>query len=653
MAKKYWGFDTKNIDKSVRPQDDFYQYANGAWLKKAKIPATESRWGSFTMLRHKTDNHLRAIIKDVLKNKSAKPGSPEQLVRDLYQAASDMKTRNTRGAKPLVAPRMLVREAASKEELLKVLARLQVMGVSSGWGTIVDQDSKNSSRYLLHLWQGGLGMPDRDYYLLDKPEQKRVREAYREHIRHLLKLCKFSHAEAEVFETSIMKIETALARASMRKEDTRDPEKVYHKYSVAQLQKLSPAINWPTYFDRTHAKKLKELIVGQPEFFKALSNLLNDLPLEDWKHYVEWCVIGDYSSMLSAAFVKEHFSYNRVLSGQKKMRPLWRRALGAVGYAGQALGKLYVERYFPQSSKHAMDELVSDLFAVYQERILSLDWMTTATKRKAIKKLQLMSRKIGYPKKWELYKGLEIDSTDHFGNVLRAEEWWHKKHMRKLGGPVDRNEWFMSPQTVNAYFSPNLNDIVFPAAILQWPFFDPKADAAINYAGIGSVIGHEMTHGFDDQGAKFDGKGNMVQWWTSADKKRFEKKSKAVIAQYGKYEAADGVMVNGQLTLGENIADFGGLAIAWGAYQKHLKKIGRKEVAGFSPEQRFFFGFAQMERELTRPEHAKTAALTDPHSPAPTRINGPLANFEPFYELFGVKKGDKLYRDPKVRSTIW
>lgn len=300
-----------------------------------------------------------------------------------------------------------------------------------------------------------------------------------------------------------------------------------------------------------------------------------------------------------------------------------------------------------------MDELVSDLFKVYEERIQKLDWMTSSTKHKAIAKLRMMKRKIGYPKKWEMYKGLMVDPGDHFGNVLRAEEWHHRKHMKKIRGRVDREEWHMTPQTVNAYFSPNLNEIVFPAAILQWPFFDPKADAAMNYASAGWIIGHEMTHGFDDQGAKFDGKGNMVEWWSETDKDQFKKKAKVVVEQYKQYEAADGVMVNGQLTVGENMADLGGLAIAWDAYQRHLHKEGRAEIDGLSPEQRFFLSFAQQEQELARPEYVKMSALTDPHSPGEHRINGPLANFEPFYKIFGVKKGDKLYRDPKKRSTIW
>ncbi len=639
----YWGFDIKNIDKRVRPQDDFYTYANGAWLTKTVIPPEESRWGSFTILRYKTEHQLKKIVTT----------TKHPLVAGMYRSASDMHTRNKLGAGPMAPLRMLVRDIKTKKDLLKILARLHVLGISGGWGAFIDQDSKNSSRYLLHLWQGGLGMPERDYYLLNTPEQKRVRAAYLKHIAGLLKLLKFSSAGIKHTQDVVMRIETALAKASMKKEDTRDSEKIYHKLSAAQLQKLCPAVDWRAYFVHTHAAGVTTLIVGQPEFFKALSKLLNTIPLEDWKVYLEWHVINDSASALSAPFIQESFKYISALTGQKKMRPLWRRALGATGVVGEALGALYIRKYFPLASKRTMDALVSDLFDVYEERIKNLDWMSPATKRKAVFKLRAMSRKIGHPKKFERYTGLAITPGDYFGNMLRAEEWHHRKQMRKLRKGVDRAEWHMTPQTVNAYCNFNLNEIVFPAAILQWPFFDAKADMAINYAGIGSVIGHEMTHGFDDQGSKFDAKGNMKSWWTAKDRERFMKKATLLVAQYNEFEAAEGVHVNGQLTLGENIADLGGLAIAWDAYQRYLDKKGRKSIAGITPEQRFFLGFAQMERELSRPEFTKTHALTDPHSPAPARINGPLANFGPFYTHNKVQKGDKLYRAPAKRAEIW
>ena len=643
MTKNYWGFDTKNIDKRVRAQDDFYQYANGGWLRKTTIPPEESRWGSFTILRYNTEHQLKKIVTT----------TKHPLVRGVYRSAIDMKTRNKLGAGPMAPLRLLVRDIKTKEDLLKVIARLHVLGVSAGWGAMVDQDSKDSSRYALHLWQSGLGMPERDYYLLDKPEQKRVRAAYKQHIKNMLKLTNHKSQTIQKIVNTIMRIETALARASMKKEDARDSEKVYHKLTLAQLQKLCPAVDWRLYFHYTQVAKPYQLIIGQPEFFKTISKMLETIPLEEWKAYLEWHTISDVSSLLSDRFIKENFKYAAVLTGQKKMRALWRRALGSTGVVGEALGALYVQQYFPAASKRTMDALVSDLFDVYESRIKKLDWMSASTKRKAVSKLRAMSRKIGYPKKWEKYNGLAIEADDYFGNILRAAQWHHRKQMRKLRKPVDRAEWHMTPQTVNAYCNFNLNEIVFPAAILQWPFFDPRADAAVNYAGIGSVIGHEMTHGFDDQGSKFDAKGNMKSWWTSADRKRFMQKSKAFVTQANEVEVEPGVHINGQLTLGENMADMGGLVIAYEAYQKHLKKTERKNIAGFSPEERFFLGFAQMEREVARPEVRKLAALTDPHAEASWRINGPLSNFEPFYAAFKIKKGDKLYRPPTSRAQIW
>lgn len=653
MAQKYWGFNVKDIDPGVRPQDDFYRYGNGGWLARTKIPPAESRWGSFVVLRHKTDNQLRAIVKEVLRAKDAAPGSPAQLVRDMYRSAVDLARRNALGDKPLVPLRLMVRQIKDRQTLLEAIAKLHVWGIGSGWSSGVDQDSKNSSRYMLHLWQGGISLPDRDYYLLDKPEQKRVRDAYRAHIRRILGLMKFSPADIEATEAAVMKIETALARASMPKEDLRDPEKTYHKYTLPQLRARAPQIDWALYLAKTHTPAVREVIVGQPGFFAAINSMLTDIPLEEWKRYLDWSVIDDCSALLSQRFVKAHFEFVKVMTGQKKMRPLWRRALGSVGVVGEALGRLYVERHFPPAYKRTVDELVSDLFDVFAQRVRGLDWMSASTKKKALVKLRAMRRKIGYPRTFKSYRGLVIDPHDYFGNMLRAEEWHHRDQVKKLGGPVDRDEWHMFPHTVNAYFSPNLNEIVFPAAILQWPFFDPRADMAVNYAGIGSVIGHEITHGFDDQGAKFDGKGNMRNWWSPQDKKRFEAKGKLLVEQYNRYEVADGVKVNGQLTLGENMADLGGLVIAWDAYQRYLGRHGRRDIAGLSPEQRFFFGFTQIERELSRPELEKLHTLTDPHAPAFTRTNGPLANFEPFYKIFGVKKSDKLYKEPEKRAKIW
>ncbi|TSD06409.1 MAG: putative metalloendopeptidase [Parcubacteria group bacterium Greene0714_7] len=652
--KTGWGFNPKTIDSSVRPQDDFFLFANGGWIKKTKLPSDESRWGSFIMLRHKTDYQQHTLLNELLKASRIKEG-PEKLVRDLYRSAVDMPLRNKLDTTPIIKWQRVVEDISNTKDLLNYITKAHRVGISALWNSSVDQDSKKSDSYILHLYQGGLGMPERDYYLKNEAEQKRVRGAYLAHIDALLKLHGKTAEERAHISRVVLEIETRLARASMNKEDTRDVEKTYNKMNLSSLGYLSPSINWKHYFKNSGIKNVSTVIVATPNFFKEISRMLETISIDDWKTYFSWHLINDTASLLSEKFVKENFAfYGTVLSGAKKMKPLWRRALGTVnGTIGEALGKLYVERYFPQSAKKRMYALVSDLFIVYEDRIRALDWMSAQTKKKAILKLRKMNRKIGYPKRFRTYRGLKVDPTDYFGNIIRAHEQAHNREVRKLSRPVDRKEWFMTPQTVNAYCSFNLNEIVFPAAILQAPFFDENADDAINYAGIGAVIGHEMTHGFDDQGSKFDGNGNMKSWWTKKDEKQFAKRASLIAKQFDQYEAAAGVQVNGKLTLGENIADLGGLSIAYDAYQKRLRVTGRKNIDGLTPEQRFFLGFAQAEREIARPEFLKMAALTDPHSPAPCRVNGPVSNFEEFYSAFKVQKEDALYRPKNKRAKVW
>jgi len=656
---KTWGFDTRTIDKSVRPQDDFYLHANGAWLKKTTVPTDETRWGSFIILRHDTEKKLKTIVDSLTPHdglrKSIMGGSPKQLVRDSYRAGMDIEKRQKLGTKPIEPWLALIRKVSTKSKLLSCIATLHRVGIDVLWGTMVDQDSKNSQKNILHLYQSGLGLPDRDYYLENKPEPKRVRAAYVLYIRSLFRLLGVKKKEAEKRAGIVMKIETRLAKASMDKVTIRDPEKTYHKKTLSELARHTPHIEWRKYFSLFGTPELPSLIVCQPNFFKEVEKLLAATPLEDLKIYVEWHLIDATASLLSPAFIRESFNFHgRVLMGTKKMKPLWRRALAGVnGSVGYALGQLYVKKHFTSEAKRKMDALVSDLFTVYEKRIKGLDWMSAQTKKKAVLKLHAMTRKIGYPTKWKSYKGLRILPDDYFGNALRVAAFEHKRHVRKLKRPVDRTEWHMSPQTVNAYFNPGLNEIVFPAAILQAPFFDFAADDAVNYGAIGYTIGHEITHGFDDQGSKFDAKGNLRIWWSKKDRARFEKKAKGLAKQFDQYEVLPGIHVNGKLTLGENIADLGGMSIAYDAYQKHLLKTGRKNIAGFTPEQRFFLGCAQGEREIARPEFLKTIVMTDPHSPSEFRVNGPFSNLPEFYEAFGVKKGDKLYRSPATRAKIW
>ena len=649
------GFDVKTIDNSVRPQDDFFKFANGGWIKKNSIPPAESRWGSFITLRYQTEKQLKTILKDLQSKKRFPKGSSEQLVHDLFVSASDLKQRSKLGIKPIQKWRDLIQHIETRQDIIPALAELHVVGIDALWGTAIDQDSKNSSKNILHLYQDGLGMPDRDYYLKDDAESKRVRKAYILHIEALFKLLGISKKECVEYAKIVMDIETRLAKASMNKVDVRDPDKTYHKKTLKELVRHTPGIVWKQYLHLFGVGNPASLIVCQPLFLKEVEKIIADTPLQSLKIYFEWCLINGTASLLSPPFIQESFNfYGRVLMGTKKMKPLWRRALSAVnGSVGYALGKLYVKKHFSGEAKKKVNRIVDDLFVAYEKRITDLDWMSPKTKKKALTKLHTMTRKLAYPDKWKSYAGLHVKPDDYFGNALRIAAFEHKRHVRKLNRPVDRTEWHMSPQTVNAYFNAGFNEIVFPAAILQSPFFNAQADDAVNYGAIGYTIGHEITHSFDDQGSKFDEKGNLKSWWTKEDRKRFEKKAALLAKHFDAYEALPGIHVNGKLTLGENIADLGGISIAFDAYMKHLEKTGRKNIGGFTPEQRFFIGCAHGEREMCRPEFLKTVLLTDPHSPAEFRVNGPFSNLPEFYQAFNVRKGDKLYRNPKNRAKVW
>lgn len=654
MAKK-WGFEVRDLDTSVRPQDDFFHYANGGWMKKHPIPDNEFWWGTFTKLRLDVEKQLRAIMNELLLVRRAKAGSPEQIVGDFFRSGMDLKQRNALGLSPLEEYRKKIASVKNTNDLVRVIATLVPIGAEVPWQIGFDQDDKNSERYVLRVVQGGLGLSDRDYYLNDDAESVRVRTAYRSYLEKLYRGIGRTSKEARTQAEEHYALEVALARVSMKKEDRRDAEKIYHKMTIAKLQKLCPAIDWQPFFKHIGARNLKTVIVDQPDFMQEVSKLLTKTPLSTWKNYVEWHLVNDFASSLSSPFITLAFSfYGRVLTGAKKIRPLWRRVQGTVnGQVGELLGKLYVQRHFPPEAKQKMRIMIADLLEAFEHRIKNLDWMTPQTKKKALIKLRALNHKIGYPDKWKSYAGLVIRPNEYVGNILRATIHEHRREMRKLTKKVDRSEWYMYPQTVNAYFSPNLNDIVFPAAILQPPFFSVEADDAVNYGTIGAVIGHEMTHGFDDSGAKFDAKGNLKSWWTPEDKKRFEQRAEVLKKQFDQYEVADGVKVNGKLTLGENIADLGGAAIALDAYRLRAEKDAKATIDGFSPTQRFFLGFAVFECSNTRPEFQKRQVRTDPHSPGIFRINGPASNLPDFYEAFGVKKGDKLYREPKNRANIW
>jgi len=643
--KKNWGFDTRDIDTSVRPQDDFYHYANGGWLKKNKIPAIESRWGSFTILRYETEKRLKRIFAE----------SSERMIRDFYASGMNMKERTRLGIKPITPYLKKINNIKTKKGILDCIAEFHGLGINFVWECGVDQGMKNSDTHILYLGQGGLGMPDRDYYLKDNPESLRVRNAYRQHMTNMFQLLEIKKSEVNEIVETVYGIEYRLARASMPKEEMHEVEKIYNKKTFSQLVTIAPEVDWKRYFALIGTNTPRGLVVCQPDFFVGVNRCLKEVSLEDWRSYLIFHLVNNMSGFLSPVFVRQSFRfYGTIIMGMKKMRPLWRQVLFVVNSGlDELVGKAYVKKYFSLKTKKLANTMVNDLFVAYEARIKNLDWMSAATKKKALVKLRAMIRKIGYPDRWKSYRGLHIDAHDYVGNVIRTSSFEHRRMMHKLKKPVDRKEWHMSPQTVNAYCNPNMNEIVFPAAILQPPFFDPNADDGINYGAMGVTIAHEITHNFDDQGSKFDAHGGLKNWWTAADHAHFTKKTKRLVTQFDVYTVADNVKVNGTLTLGENIADLGGLSIAFDAYQLHLAKTGRKDIDGFTPEQRFFFGDALFERENTRPEFEKMLAINDPHPPSVFRINGTASNLPEFYKAFGVKKGDKLYRAQKDRAKIW
>lgn len=641
----------KDRDESVRPQDDFYRYANGGWMKHNPIPATESIWGSFNILNLKVQTQIKSIITEVAATRG-KRGTPPQMVGDMYRSAMDMKQRNKLGLAPLSPLFEKLAAVESKQQLLDFVAELHIIGVGVFWNPMIDQDSKQNRYFRLHLVQDGLGLPDRDYYLNDDPESVRIRLAYKPHLAGMVKHLGLTSKDAE----AIFAFETKLARVFMRKEDTHDAEKTYNKRTRAELKKLAPMIDWDRYFVKIGAKEQKSFILMQPDTLAAVARFVDETPLTILKLYIAWNILNDFAGVLSLKLKKQSFEfYGTVLFGAKKMKPLWRQGVNAVnGSLGEVVGRLYVEKHFPKEAKRQMNQLVDDLFETYAVRMKAITWMSPATKRKALAKLAGMNRKIGYPDKWKSYRGLVIRADDFFGNIVRSATLEHVRTMRKLKkGLVDFKEWYFPPQVVNAFYCPTMNDMLFPAGILQPPYFTLGGDDAVNYGAIGTVIGHEMTHGFDDQGSKFDAKGSMKNWWTPQDKKRFLAKTKVLKEQFDQYKVADGVKVNGELTLGENIADLGGMLIAYEALQRRLKITGRKVIGGLTPEQRFFHGFAIFERQNVRPEYEKTVTIIDVHAPGQFRINGPASNLVEFYEAYGVKKGDKLYREPKDRAHIW
>ena len=649
------GIDTQYIDASVRAQDDFYRHLNGEWLKVTQIPEDKSSWGTFAKLRDDVLPQLRGIIETAEADKARKAGSDAQKIGDLYASFMDENKLETLGAKPLAGELNRIRAIKDKKAFPMLIAHLSELGVSTPYGVYVSQDARESTRYAVGISQSGLGLPDRDYYL-KKDDAKMVDTLakYEAHVAKILALGGDKHAAASA--KAVVALETALAAAQWTKVENRDPVKRYNKTAIAKLPELAPGYDWQHALAAAGvASKVDYVIVNQPSYLAGFNAQLEKTDLATWKSYFEWQLLRRASPYLSKDFADASFDfYSTVLTGIEVKPPRWKSAVGLVeGSLGEVLGKLYVGQYFPPERKARMEELVKNLLASYKTSIDTLDWMSPETKKEAQAKLAKFTPKIGYPNKWRDYSSLAIVKGDLMGNVLRASTFGHQRMINKLGKPIDREEWGMTPQTINAYYNSTMNEIVFPAAILQPPFFDAKADDAVNYGAIGAVIGHEISHGFDDKGSQSDGDGNLRDWWSKEDRANFKAKADALTKQYDGYSPIEGYHVNGALTLGENIADNSGVAIAYKAYKLSLGGKPAPVIDGLTGDQRFYMGFAQVWRSKTRDKQQIVLIKTDPHSPGQFRANGTLVNQPGFYEAFGVKPGDKMYVAPEQRVIIW
>jgi len=649
------GIAVEYIETSVRPQDDFFNYQNGKWLAHTEIPADKSGWGAFEILDENIRAQLRAIIEAAAADPAKVPGSDAQRIGDFFASYMDEARLEQLGLSPLDADLAKVAALQDKKDIPALIGWLNRAGYGAPYSFQIHQDNRDSTRYIADMGQDGLGLPDRDYYL--KKSDRKLADTlakYQQHVQRMLALAGDSNAAANA--QAIVALETALARLQWDKVEMRNPVKTYNKFELAKLPALTPGYNWDQYLQGSGlAGKVDYLIISQPSYFKGFNQLLAKTPLDTWKTYFRWQVLHANAPYLNKAFALENFGfYGKVLSDVQEQEPRWKRAVNATDNAlGESLGKLYVAQHFPPERKAHMEQMVKNLLATYKQSIDQLDWMTPATKQEAQAKLAKFMTKIGYPNKWRDYSPVLVKADDLVGNVHRASAFNYDWNLNKLGKPIDRDEWGMTPQTVNAYYNPELNEIVFPAAMLQPPFFDADADDAANYGAIGAVIGHEISHGFDDQGAQYDGDGNLRDWWSKADHKQFAARSKMLVKQYSAFSPVKGYHVNGELTLGENIADNSGLAIAYKAYLLSLHGQPAPVIDGLSGEQRFYMGFAQSWRSKIREAQAIVYLKSDPHSPDRFRTNGSVRNQPGFYSAFGVKPGDKLYLPPKDRVIMW
>ena len=646
------GIILKNMDTTVNPGNNFTQYVNGTWVKNTKLPADKSSYGAGSIVNDEAQENVKAIIENAAKA-NGKDGSEEQKIGDLYDSYLNMKVRDSIGLAPLNEEFKKIDAIKTSKDFVDYLGYANKVGLKIPFNVSVTEDFKDPKNYMLLTWQGGLGLPDREYYFLKDAKSVEIRAKYLAHIERMLQLSGVSDAKAKA--AKILALETALAGKHMKKEDTRNMGALYNKYAIKDLGKLTPDFDWNGFLAAAGIKGQDSLVVTQVAYTKDLNAILKGTPLDVWKDYFKWGAVTGASTLLTTALDQANFDfYAKTLYGVQQQKPQWRRAVDMVnGNLGEMVGKLYVEKHFPPAAKERMLKLVNNLLKAYEESIKTLDWMSPETKKQALVKISKFTPKIGYPDTWRDYGALKVKKNDLYGNSLRATEFEYNRTIGKLGKPVDRKEWGMTPQTVNAYYNPTMNEIVFPAAILQPPYFDMEAEDAVNYGGIGAVIGHEIGHGFDDQGATFDGDGVLRNWWTPKDLSEFKKRTNALVAQYNSFKVFPDLTVNGTFTLGENIGDLGGLSIAMKAYKASLEGKPAPVMDGFTGEQRVLIGWAQAWLNKANDQSLRNQVGTDPHSPATFRVNGVVRNIPEFYEAFRVKPGDPLYLAPKDRVKIW
>jgi len=646
------GIDLQYMDTSIAPGDDFYRYVNGIWLSNTEIPADQSNYGAFTALADEAEENLRTIIEEAAATDAA-VGSDLQKVGDFYQSFMNENLIETLGINPLAESLAEISAADDKAELMQVITALNYIGVQMPFGFYIDVDERQTDQYVANVFQSGLSLPDRDWYLVsDNDSYLTARQAYSNYISEVMLLAGFSNGED--IADSVLQIENRIAEAHWDRVQNRQRELTYNKLSIDDLQNLAPAIDWAATMQGL-GMFTDEFIISQPSYFEALSTIWSEVGLVQWRNYTSFKLVNAFASYLSQDFIDAKFAFEGgVLSGLEENRPRWKRGVDAVDSAlSEIVGKLYVERYFKEEAKERIDVLIENLRDGFRVGIDELEWMTETTKAEAQAKLAKFTTKIGYPDEWKDYSGVDVLENDLVGNVMRSRRFEHNREVSKLGQPIDRGEWFMTPHTVNAYYNPNMNEIVFPAAILQPPFFNVEADDAVNYGAIGAVIGHEFSHGFDDQGRKSDGDGMLRDWWTEADAAAFSERANALVAQYNQFEVLPGKFLNGEFTLGENIGDLSGLAVAYKAYQLSLNGEEAPVIDGFTGDQRFFMGWGQVWRRLYRDENLEVRITSDPHSHSEARANGTLRNIDSWYEAFDVQVGDALYLPPSQRVKIW